>query len=315
MPNIITHGLFAQTVKKEIKDSQIKQCILKYPHEFMIGSNGPDFLFFYHFFDKKGKLIRDYGSKLHSSHVNDFYIIACEAINQQEDEVLKEAMISYVAGHLCHWALDSRAHPYIFYRTGDCIGKSAYMHHRFESMMDAMMLKKMLNKTVRDYDYDQLASRSSLSIKAISAIYVPAINQIFQADINEKIIGQALKDWQKLNALLHDPMEVKVKFVEMYEKKVNIPWLYKGNIVPVTIDETYDILNREHKMWCYPTDNTRTSNESFMDIFKRAKELALECIDVMHDHEKLCALLNDETYDSGTQSGQEMIYFDLIYGE
>lgn len=315
MPNIITHSLFAQTVKKEIKEPMIKQCVMKYPHEFIIGSNGPDFLFFYHFFDPKGEPIREIGSQLHSSHINDFYRIALEEINKQEDNSLKEAMISYVAGHLCHWALDSRSHPYIFYRTGDCTGNSLYMHHRFESMLDAMMLKKLLNKNIKQYNYDLLTSRSKWSIPAISAIYVPAVNQIFDANIDASIIGNALKDWQRLNALLHDPTQVKTKIVTFYEKKVQIPWLYSGHIVPANIDETYDVLNQSHQQWCYPTDNTRTSNESFMEIFQRAKKLVLECMNAMNDSNALCAILNDETYDSGTRCGEKMQYFDLIYEE
>ena len=315
MPNIITHGLFAQTVLSQIKKEEIKNCIKKYPSEYIIGSNGPDFLFFYRFFDSKGASVRQYGSLLHSSHINDFYRIALEEIDHQQDPNLKEAMISYVAGHLCHWALDSRAHPYIFYRTGNCKGQSALMHHRFESMLDAMVLKLLLHKTIKEYNYDRLTNRSKMSVSAIAHIYVPILKKLFDAQVDEKTIAKALKDWQRLNELLHDPTQLKTKLVEKYEKKTQKPWLFKGYIVPIEIDETYDVLNNAHQMWCYPCDNFKTSKESFMDIFHRAVQLAVSCIESMDDASKLCDLLNDESYDTGTNDHKEMIYFDLIYGD
>lgn len=315
MPNIITHGLFAQSTKPKIKNEKIKQCIMDYPHEFMIGSNGPDFLFFYRFFHEEGKTVRQYGSLLHSSHINDFYRIALAEIEKQSNQELKDAMIAYVAGHLCHWALDSRSHPYIFYKTGNFEGFHAYMHHRFESMLDAMLLKRMLNTDVKHYNYDLLASRSSLSIAAIAEIYVPVLQQLFQADVDEKTIALALKDWQRLNALLHDPMQWKSKVVSMYEKMVNKPWLYQGNIVPVEIDESFDILNLKHEAWCYPVDKNRVSHESFIEIFNRSVSLACTCIENMLDSEALCNILRDESYDTGVSGNQEMLYFDLIYGD
>ena len=52
MPNIITHGLFAKAVYDEISDHKLKEIIKEFPREYIIGSNGPDFLFFYKFFQK-----------------------------------------------------------------------------------------------------------------------------------------------------------------------------------------------------------------------------------------------------------------------
>ena len=52
-----------------------------------------------------------------------------------------------------------------------------------------------------------------------------------------------------------------------------------------------------------------------MDIFHRAVQLAVSCIESMDDTSKLCDLLNDESYDTGTNDHKEMIYFDLIYGD
>ena len=48
MPNIITHKLFAHRVFQQCDKLDIKTMIEKHLQLFYIGSNGPDFLFFYH---------------------------------------------------------------------------------------------------------------------------------------------------------------------------------------------------------------------------------------------------------------------------
>lgn len=315
MPNIITHGLFAKSVYDEISDQNLKEIIKEFPREFIIGSNGPDFLFFYKFFEKKYESIRKLGNQVHSGHVNEFYEKAFELINNQKDEKLKKAMTSYIAGHLCHWALDSRAHPYIFYKTGSYSGLSASMHHRFESMMDAMMLKKINNETIKTFKFYLLAKQSPISSKAVSNIYVPIVQDVFHETIHEKQIKDALDDWYTLQKCLYDPKGAKTKLLKVYEKKVKQPWLFSGNVVPYQIDPTFDVLNEQKKYWCHPTDDTKGSYESFMEIFERAKKDVLEIFDHMNNIEFILSKIGNASYDTQESEIKEMKYFDLIYGD
>lgn len=314
MPNIITHGLFAKTVYNEISNKKLKNTIRQYPREFIIGSNGPDFFFFYKFFNKEYAHIRNIGNRVHASKINDFYRCAMKCIENEQDKEIKQAMISYLSGHLCHWALDSRAHPYVNYRTGAYTGISESWHHRFESMMDAMMLKKIKNETIKTFKFYLLTKQSKYTLKAISKIYIPTLKEVFNIDLNEKQIKDALNDWYHIQNYIYDPTGAKTKILKAYEKKVKKPWLYSGNVVPYKIDETYDVLNEKHQEWCYPTDNTKKSNESFMEIFKRAQKIGIECLNHFDNLEFLLELLNNESYDTGENIDKELKYFDYIYG-
>lgn len=317
MPNIITHYLFAESVKREITDSKTLAAIKEYPNEYIIGSNGPDFFFFYHFFSQKKEDVafRNYGSVLHSSHINDFYRIALEAMKAERDPDVQEAMRSYIAGHLCHWALDSTTHPYIFYRTGDCRGYSASMHHRFESMMDTMMLKKLLDTDIRKFHFPSLSRSGLISDRVITNVYQPVIKAIFNDEITQQDIRDALADWEKLQRWLYDPKGWKTKILKLYEKGKHQPWLYSGNVVPTLIDSRYDVLNEKHTRWVYPADPSRESCESFMELFEKAVTLAGKVIHSM-DHVNEClGILDDITYDTGVKPNQEMVEFDILYKE
>lgn len=315
MPNIITHGLFAKSVLNEMSNDALKQCITKYPREYIIGSNGPDFFFFYKFFQKKQEPIREIGSKVHASHVNDFFEIALHLIHDEKDQDLASAMTSYLCGHLCHWALDSHAHPYIFYKTGNYSGINASMHHRFESMLDAMMLMEIKKETIQTFKFYLLAKQSSISVKAISAIYLPILRDVFHIDLTEKHIQDALNDWYRIQTYLYDPKKIKTKILKSYEKKVNKPYLFSGNVVPLEIDETFDVMNNQHAYWCYPTDNTKESHDSFMDIYKHAQEKAVMILNHLDNMEYVLENIGNASYDTQESERKEMKYFDLIYGD
>ena len=47
MPNIITHKIFAEEVLKKLDNADIRRVIERNLQLYYIGSNGPDFLFFY----------------------------------------------------------------------------------------------------------------------------------------------------------------------------------------------------------------------------------------------------------------------------
>ena len=317
MPNIITHYLFVESVKQEINDSATLSAIKEYPNEYIIGSNGPDFFFFYHFFSQKHEDVRfrSYGNVLHSSHVNDFYQMAIDAMKAESDPDVKEAMRSYIAGHLCHWALDSTTHPYIFYRTGNYTGNSASMHHRFESMLDTMMLKKLLDTDIRKFHFPSLTRPGLISDRVIANVYRPIIKAVFNNDITQQDIKDALADWEKLQRWLYDPKGWKTRVVKQYEKLKQQPWLYSGNIVPAKLDSRYDVLNEQHRLWKYPAEPSRESTESFMDLFEKAKKLAGKVIQAMDNVNECLLILDDRTYDSGVKPGIAMTAFDLIYEE
>lgn len=323
MPNIITHKIFAEEVYKKCKRKDIKEVLEKHFQLYYIGSNGPDFLFFYHM--KPLEAMKDHtlnhiGSELHSGHVNAFYESAIHTIQKEQDTFVKESELAYLMGHLCHWALDMTTHPYIFYRTGDCKGDSAGLHHRFESMMDAMMLKRYHNLDIEDYRCAEICQFDEEMLKAIARIYVPAVKSALDQDIKVYQLREALSSWGDIQGMLYDPSHKKVKVVKTIEKLINKPWLISGNIVPKWIDEAFDVLNLEKQIWVHPCDDACTSDASFIELFEQAIDVALQvmdkvygCIEFDADVAHVRKLLGDRAYDTGREEGVKMKHFDVIY--
>lgn len=323
MPNIITHKIFAEEMLKQMDKQDIRSMIERHPQIFYIGSNGPDFLFFSHvkpWEAYKNHALNHLGSAMHSYGINAFYETAIDCIHAQKKEDIRERMSVYLFGHLCHWALDKTTHPYIFYRTGDCKGVSAGLHHRFESMLDTMMLKTYRDMSIREYPCYEICAYDEDILKAIARIYVPVARKVYHQEVKVHSIREALNSWYDVQKMLYDPNGVKYTLLKGAEALTRKPWAISGNVVRVHEDSRYDILNEEHAVWKHPCDDTITSNASFIDLFEEAIKTAIGvidkaygCIEYGADVHSVLDILQDAAYDTGMPFGSEMKFFDIIY--
>lgn len=325
MPNIITHVLFAQEVLKNETNTEIAAVIERNAHLYAIGANGPDFLFFSHakpWEAYKSHALNHLGSKMHAGKVDAFYSEALRCVRRQTITDVRKDMMAYLFGHLCHWALDMVAHPYIFYRTGNCKGKSASYHHRMESMIDAIMLKEKRGIDIKDWHSYEICTFDEDMLKAIARIYVPCTKQVFDTEIRVHDLRETLISWRDVQKLLYDPNGRRYKALSSLERALRQKWKISGNIVPAQIDERYDVMNVKKRFWLHPCDQQISSNASFYDLYEEAVGIALQAIEAAYacivegaPAETLCNVLKDRAYDTGMSEGHEVRYFDIIYEE
>ena len=207
MPNIVTHMVFAREMIRDVLEPRALSIVEKDQQLFEVGSNGPDYLFFHdttpRHVMKKSK-IRQVGTFCHRRDVNAFYQDAIATIRNEKDESIAQDEIIYVMGHLCHWALDSVAHPYIFYRTGSGDKQSQFRHHRIESLIDAAILKIKHNQTIEEFKAYEICNVSMEQARAITRIYHSVAKNVYGIDEKPHEFLQALNDWHFVQKLLHD---------------------------------------------------------------------------------------------------------------
>ena len=242
------------------------------------------------------------------------------SIRNEQDEDIKKDMMTYVCGHLCHWALDATSHPYVFYRTGPCKGKSAWYHHRFESLLDAIMLKVKRECTIEDFKFYEVCDVTKEQARAIARIYVPTIRQILGFDIKPHQILESLNDWHFIETLFYDASGDKLKALQTLETFTKAYNSLSGYIVPNHPDDPYDVMNLLHTRWVHPSDSSFVSTESFFDLYDCAQLLAMEAIRLFLAacqnpdlDEDLLLLIKDRNYNLGVSNKAEMTNFDLIF--
>lgn len=322
MPNVVTHGLMALDVYNQLTPSYIKRSIAKHPKAYLLGSNGPDILFYYNVFPWQDQTLNqkvsDYGHAVHSSHINAFYDFGLKHILSIKDEERSAILLSYFAGHLQHWALDSIAHPFVFYRSGALEGKTRYHHYRYESMIDALMVTYVKRRRLQDLHAKRMVDVSEEECRVIATFYQTVLKEVFGIYDEVEVFESSIQAMKKMMNVLYDPYHIKFPVIQAYENASKKPWAFTSHVVSSRLDRDYDVLNLKHEQWSNPTDITDTSTQSFVDLYNESIELGIQTLHYLDkavesgifDFEKL---LHGKRYDTGRLEGIEMRYYDSIY--
>lgn len=101
MPDIVVHTSFGEEVSAKL-NLDVDRDIFRF------GLLGPDPFLFYHFYIPPFRnRVNRYSSVMHRTHTGDYLTeLAVRAKTSHQ-------VFSYLAGFLCHYALDSNTHPYI----------------------------------------------------------------------------------------------------------------------------------------------------------------------------------------------------------
>lgn len=308
MPSLVTHQLFAYEALHRSGDERLLAIVNRYPEAFSIGSSGPDIFLFYHFWpfgvSEKAKSINELGNLLHQSHINDVFTRALNGIKESSSSC--EEAISYVTGWMCHYALDRIAHPFIFYWSGFGSTQSNYHHRRMEAMIDALMIRQKLGrdiKTIRPFD---VVRRGPLTHTVIYEVLAPVVRSVFQFDLQEGDILRCLQDMRLLYVLLHDPHGWKFEVLHRLEP---MPYAFTGTLIKRKFndhDESFDVLNKSHKTWVHPCDDTFVSQDSFLNVYETALQEASLMVQYISSYlfedkklDQLMDMIGNRTYDTG----------------
>lgn len=133
MPDIIVHNRMGRSVYKRLP-RELREEIDR--EIYRVGLLGPDPYAAYRFFAMPLRHgVHKRMTVMHETKVADFLVEMAKFSRKPE-------MFSYLAGFLCHYALDSTAHPYI----DEISGYKGYMHMAVEHRLDRMELDRMGRK-------------------------------------------------------------------------------------------------------------------------------------------------------------------------
>ncbi|MDR1794375.1 MAG: zinc dependent phospholipase C family protein [Erysipelotrichaceae bacterium] len=322
MPNVLTHWLHSQEVAKGLVDGTLANAIAKHPRLFNLGSQGPDFLFYYNVYpwqnQKVNQKIYAIGGQVHKFHVNDFYEAALLQIKKAEPES-RMAMIAYLAGHLCHWALDSTVHPFIFYRTNGFTKKTQYWHSRYESMLDTLMVTDVLNKPLSEYPTQRVLEHDEADIDAVADLYIPVLQQVFDTAVDQATIAYCFKEFHSVLHWLFSPKTVFFRFMQSLETVLGIKWKLTSHMVIGKPDHQHDIFNLLHNEWKNPSKPVIHSSASFLELYQLAINKGIEVLQLLQQAlasgqlQGLLGFIDNRNYENGLSEFSEMIEFSSVY--
>lgn len=323
MPNVLTHGLMALKTKENISTVQIKKAISKYRNVYLFGSNGPDFLFYYNVWpwldQEEASRISDHGNLMHTKKINEFVDTMIAIAKKQTDNQAKEIMVSYIAGYLCHWALDSIAHPFVFYRSGNMKGKQEYDHYRYESMVDSKMVVEVYQEKLSKYPTRKFLSMDKKSEKVVAFLVSHAHQRVYGSTLSSEECLSCMRRAKQILPVFFDPYTLWHGAIRIVEKlALDGKRVLSSHMVIGKLNKTYDELNINREVWYNPTYPENPHNETFIELFERsigrAKVAFCAFENILNDElDTMSNVLLNRSFNTDRFDGARMVVYDNIY--
>jgi hypothetical protein len=148
VPKEISHWWLSLEVLAELKTPLLARLLGRNRNVFLLGSVGPDFLFYYLHGPESGRF-REAAMVLHGADGGDTLAILAKTADIYsavlENPVLSiggqgfnlaEAVWAFLFGYACHVVADSVFHPLVLYCAGKGGQEALYNHYLFESVLD-----------------------------------------------------------------------------------------------------------------------------------------------------------------------------------
>ena len=202
---------------------------------YFFGAQGADFCFFYRSWNPKAKNL---GSYLHRE--GGFPTLQLlKALSSRDRQIF-----AYTLGYLTHYAADATLHPYIYATAGS----SVLRHTRLENILDIRLKKRTSSQEYDEYFRKRLTlEEQDLLFLIYTAV---AVKNGFPSPKKPAFLRalSAFNAYLPLPNALFDGVNAKVRSLAA---------------------------NEEKRLWSYPADPTRTSDESVDELFEKAKDFAI----------------------------------------
>jgi len=296
MPGYLSHCVFSFEVLKKAPQ-EIKEIISNNLNAFVYGSQGPDNFFYYHSLPwqnkKDTKEIYKFGTRMHNENIN-------KAFKSMLENIENDFLISYVAGYLCHHALDSSLHPYVYSVTD--YDKTFVQHCLLEAQLDLFFLENY-NYQMKDINYKKQLKISNKHLRQIININVEALKP-FKTNINEKHIKESFVDIKKALFFIYDPTGRKYKLIKRFENLFKLGPV-GTKMMPNKNKQDKSILNLEHHDWVQLANGV-IRNEDCFQLFEQALKQANIALELLNNYlkkengvEDILELINNKSYNTG----------------
>lgn len=262
MPSNTTHLEFSKAVYNTLNSG--KQLVITNDHMFYLGSQGPDILFFYNFGISINRISK-IGSMMHSKKIYEAVKYMHDHINGDDD------LLSYYYGYLCHYALDSVAHPLVYHRSrySKLVNETEMgTHFRIEAFIDRYILN-INGKDTINFETDKKLVVDKKSLEKLGILYSNMIKEIFNLQVSPKQIEKCCKDMVTVIKVLKPDSTAKYNVFKKLDNFSKNPHKISAFMLYNEFENQDYILNIRREEFTNIHDEEFKYNDSFMDLYEK----------------------------------------------
>ncbi|OON90729.1 MAG: hypothetical protein ATN34_04315 [Epulopiscium sp. Nele67-Bin002] len=324
MPEIMTHYFFGLDSLNAIKPLSVYKVIKNYRSLYYMGLCGPDPMYYHRLLNKEN--YNYVATIMHNQNTAKFIGALFEYYNMLDPKCEDaQAVIAYISGFICHFVLDTTAHPYVFYIGGKYDKSLAHtvkykgLHQHIELSIDSLLLQKHYGIIPKNFKVHKHILKVDSIPQTILNMYKFALFKTYQIEHGDIIIGESFTDYKIYYRMTHDSFGIKRQI------GVSLKPILPQGLHQFTGTFSYydcvkygvDYLNEKKAVWLHPV-NGIVNTYSFEDLLKNAlkkSSLLLRFVDnYLNDYitlEELLSHIPNLSYSTGLplDEQQEMIYF------
>ncbi len=225
MPAVYAHYSFGEKVLDSLPHT-LAERFSRFHEAFALGTQGPDILFYHR--PLKKNPTRQKGSDMHFAAAESFFSRQAKRLTNENHVtpqngawLPRSAEAAYVAGFICHFALDVYAHPIVYE-----LQSTGVSHGKIESEFDKYLLRKD-DKPVRGYNTAQFAVCRNGTAEACANVLDVTTEEIRLAvKTIRKINGWFSQKHETFHVLAHTALKLvglDEKFGDMFLRKHDDP--------------------------------------------------------------------------------------------
>ncbi|MEG2406169.1 MAG: zinc dependent phospholipase C family protein [Clostridiales bacterium] len=282
MADFTTHHILGQQVLAATTAS-IANIIENNIGTFCWGLQGPDLLYF-HRAVVVGSPLPSYGRMIHGEKTADLFNFLANDIISHRKCLDFENLLSYYFGFCCHYALDSKIHPYVFSKQYDLEAALGHAptdnsaHWHMESGIDEAIYPLVYDEKISEFnvrDYYQITKDEK---RSVAGLYSRILWNVYGLRVQARDIETCFVDGIWINQLLYDKKGTMKPLAIMLQSVLKLNKQFKGHFKSAApVGE--DFLNLTKKPWYHYGEGV-TKTDSVIDIMEAAKNTALELLTV-----------------------------------
>lgn len=322
MSDILNHYYCAKEVSNLLLNEKDISNIIKNNFDaYRLGSQGPDF-FYYNVFNNHKLLSYKFGRLIHTKKINEFFYYGLKFAQNHPE--YRNITLAYLMGFLTHHSLDSKTHPFIYYRTGTGSNdskeksRSSRLHKLYEVLLDTAMTQYEYSRQAVYENPEKVFMVSSFTLKFLDSFYTYILKKLYDLELPKNMVRDSLRTGVFFVNLFKDGSGFKKKLVSKIEKYLDENKLVTRYFYPMYTNE-YEILNINEKSWKHPVTGEVFST-TYPQLFHDSVEKSVDKIKNLYNLfdkntyslEDIDNFINNESYFTGlpVDKAQNFQYID-----
>ena len=285
MPAILSHHIFGRSLLPKLDpDLSLTR---DQRDAFLLGNQGPDPLFYATFSTRLAR-IKTLGARMHKEHIETYLDLWRQQIQGLDGQ--QQALLgAYLNGFLCHFALDSTAHPLILAFEeaiayagieGLNVEDSSYIHGQLEADLDVYLLYRTCGRTIDEYFIPkQVLYSSPAALRLIDQLYLSASRDIYDLRLPDNAFSLAVRDMRRTVRISYSPGGSKRRLLGRIERTLRPHSLLQAMSHRKDGHLECWFANEQHQTWLHPQSREQQSL-SYLDLFAQAQQTAAEYIEL-----------------------------------